>query len=643
VRLFTRRLHLASALTAGLLALACADRTATAPQAGGTGPFDVVVGVGTPAIHPGDEIRLSVDVTAPASLSVSDARVYLTGLGWDDTLVLPVPGPGSFGYDVSGRIPNGPFAGPLDVTAVARLGTAVDTGRGRVLVSDDGPPQVSWIMFTAGPEPADSMAVSMVVTDVAGIASVTFRVSGAALYQHVVPAPLEDEFGTTWRWMVPATTRLGDSLFVDAVVADAFGFKTTRTLRARLEDRRGPALTVTRSPAVFDAMLPWRAPVYFPGDTMTVTVSAQDHFGVAWLAWRLRSLGIGDSTPGGDTTAALTWRVPVTAALDGPGREVEFVARDSSGNETTRTLTVDFADATVRSFEVLRLGWRDPWSSAVYEPKHGWALIQDGGIRMLSLAPFQHVGTASLTTNSFGLDVLPGGDTAVVGSMQGWALNRVPIGQTPVAITASAPQPVPYQPFGLRATSDGQVVISGATISLGDPGRVVFVDAATWNPTIRTVPGFQRLLTASADRTLLVSYDEQGRVTTYRPATDSFSTVTMLAAGIPSVDAHGTLVLIRNRLYDASLRFLRNVGPPNYDERWSILSADGQYAWFTIWPGLHKVRVSDGVTVERIFTPEVMETLLEAPDRERMLVGGWNSTTLVDLSPGGILRAPAAR
>ena len=636
-----------AALVAAAL-LSCGDDPPTAPSPDSSGRLNVFLELNNAFIYPGQDLAMIVGVTPPEGQTVSAAKVILSGL-FQDSLDLEVPGPGAFAYRVTLHTSNGPIEGTVNVLAVARLGTAADTARGAFQVIDDGPPTIKELFIHAGPEPGDTMKVAVIAVDGAGITKMSYRVRGAVNATDSMTFTDVDEIAKTILIYVPPAVSLGESLTVDVVVYDSFGKTTSRTLGARVADLKPPTITANLSPGPYDS-LAWRAPAYFVGDTVELTAQARDNFGLGWVGWRLRwydmDAGRGDSVLVRDTVASVAWRVPVTGEMEGENRSIAFFARDSSGSETVRVRNVQFVEGVRRAFQVLPFAppaWNPP-AGYVYSPERGFVLsLIIGDVVGFSADPFRRLaGTVRLGTNGASLDLAPDGLTAWAVSVLGPTLHQIQAGSASLSVVRRFEVSVPYPVWGMRITSDNRALLSGAIGSAGDPGQVAFVDLATGSVTLRQVAGFPRHVTSSTNGSLLVGFDGTGRAMAYDVATDSFGSAHVVSPGVPSLTADGALVLIQNRLYDRSLQFLRNVGPSDYDGRSSVISADGAYAYFCRWPGFHKVRVSDGTLVEKVFLPDFSPYVLELADRDRLLVIGMNAYALLDLSPGGVV-SPSSR
>lgn len=623
--------------------LGCGDDPPTAPSPSSSGRVNVFLELNNAFVYPGQELAMIVSVTPSEGQTVSAAKVILSGL-LSDSLDLEVPGPGAFAYRITLRSRNGPVEGTVNVLAVASLGTAADTARGAFQVIDDGPPTIKEFFIHAGPEPGDTMKVAVIAVDGAGITTMSYRVRGAVNATGSMTFTDVDEIAKTFLVYIPPTVSLGDSLTVDVTVYDSFGKTSSRTLGARVADLKPPTITANLGPGPYDS-LAWRPPTHFVGDTVELTAQARDNIGLGWVGWRMEGYGPGtghgDSALVRDTVSSATWRVPVTSDMEGEFRPIVFFARDSSGNETVRVRDVLFVDGVRRAFQMLPFAppaWNPP-AGYVYSPERGFVLsLIIGSVVGFSAEPFRRLaGMIQLATNGASLDLAPDGLTAWAVSVLGPTLHQIQADGASLSVVRRFEVSVPYPVWDMRITSDNRAVLSGAIGSAGDPGQLAFVDLATASVTLRSVAGFPRHLTSSADGSLLVGFDGTGRAMTYDVAGDSFGSPHVVSPGVPSLTADGALILIQNRLYDRTLQLLRNVGPTDYDGLASVISADGALAYFFRWPGYHALRVSDGTLVEKVYLPDWSHGMLELSDRGRMLVIGANVYTLLDTGPGGVV------
>jgi hypothetical protein len=621
------------------LPLGCGGDPPTAPVAPPSGPVKIAASFYPSGIFPGQETILTVTVAAPDGQAVTEAKVVFSGL-LNDTVLLPTPNPGNFGYTIRITTTTGPFEGRIDAMGVARLGSSADTARTSLTIIDDGPPHFDNLFFHVFPSPGDTMNVAFVAKDVAGIAQMSYHIHGALDISDGNTYPLPPEIAVQVLRFIPRSVQLGDSVIVDVSVWDGFGKKTTSTIRTVVADFRAPDLTATLSPGPYDSLLPWRRSARFVGDTIVATYQVRD-FKVAWVGWQIPDLGLGDSVAVGDTAYAGTLRVPVTARMDGPGRLFTIFARDSSQNRAVKSVLLDFVDATRRAFQVAGPGFAGEPPDAVVSPQRGVVLIVGGGLKVVTIAPFASFGNVPGLIYSFAVDIAPGGDSAWVADGNGSKLDELRLDPMPVAIVDSSMfMHVPYAAQALRITTDRRALFSGDLGPTRDPGIVTFVNLVTGVHSNQSVTGFPNRVTSSQDRSLFVGFDGSGHVMTYAPATNQFGPAKFIAAGRPSVDAFGSLVLVHNVLYDGALNYLRTLGPLAFASASSIISADGQYGYFAVWPGYQKVRISDGAVVEKVFVPNV-DFLMEIPGQDRLLVFGQPVFSLVDLSPGGVV--PAAR
>jgi hypothetical protein len=144
---------------------------------------------------------------------------------------------------------------------------------------------------------------------------------------------------------------------------------------------------------------------------------------------------------------------------------------------------------------------------------------------------------------------------------------------------------------------------------------------------------------SSLDHTLLLGRDPtEIQMRLYDAATDLFGRPDPTPFCPPALSPDGAWLLSCNKLYDRSFTFVRNVADDVFNATGGMFSADGLYAYYIRWPGIQKVRISDGVVVEKIFSPDNFPSrLIELPGLNKMLVIGFSSFAVIDLSPAAVV------
>jgi hypothetical protein len=627
-----------------VLLAACSSDKVAGPVGPSHSVHVTLTNLGSPTVHPGDLISLRVEVKLSAGDIATSAVIRTAGL-FADTLNLPIPGQGDFAYNISVQLNRGPFAGDIIFTAAARIGTVADSATARVLVADDGNPTLD-VQVLSGPEPGDTMLVLVVARDAAGISFLTVSGAGVIGVYDNTPYAYVAEAAQAYRFYIPPTTAIGAPVTLTVTAHDAFNNMTTQLVQRSVNDLHAPTMTDTLSAGRYDSIVPFRERAYFVGDTFGITYHVRDNRKLGWVGFRLGAVfyDVADSVAVTGTSVDTTIRFPVTPAMEGQDRIMRIFVRDSVGNLLEDTQWRDFVDGTRRAFEIISRPAAGVFDAAYSQAAGQVAVLSNNAVTVLAVQPLRLVGSVATPGAAVSVDVVPGVDTAWAATRAsggGTSLHAVALGAAPsvarvVAVAGGNPASM------MRVTSNNRAVIT-ALASFMPTGSATFVDLATGLSSQRPASAFAYGVAASGDHKLLVGYDDyNGQMMTYDVARDSFGLVTNYPAAIPSsprfsVDGAGNQILVVNRLYSRSLSPLGNVGSA-YGNDASFLSADGQYAYFQRFPGLHKVRLSDGALVEKVFSPDGFPgRFVELPDRNRMLIIGGNSYVIIDLSPAGVL------
>ena len=233
------------------------------------------------------------------------------------------------------------------------------------------------------------------------------------------------------------------------------------------------------------------------------------------------------------------------------------------------------------------------------------------------------------------IDILLGGDTAVVTFAGSGALGIIDLTVTPPQFTtlplADAGYPT-REPYMVRAVAPNRVFIMLARADAQPDSSVYEVDFATGNQRLRGDLMQFGGLWRSGDGTYLLHQGQQG--TAYRTSTDQFTVLTDNPPGErPAMDSTGSRMLIRRRLYDDMLQPIGDLLP---EERFPVigwaLAPDAETAFFTAEASytVEPVRVSDLSRGPRMFVPAFDARLLMVLNDGRLLL---HLNRLVVLTP----------
>jgi hypothetical protein len=389
------------------------------------------------------------------------------------------------------------------------------------------------------------------------------------------------------------------------------------------------------------------------GDTLVVAdeavilAGATDDRALAWVGYRLGPpIDAADSAPATGTLDDEVFHLQLSGAAAGQSTLIIF-ARDSAGNlaqsafdpvtvldqtrrptdlvvglnphVSTTSALADMAMDTTR--RILFLAQRDS----------GWIEFNslDGALSSPGIIPTPYPPT--------GLDLTPDGSTLVLG------FNTPGLGETTFGAvdltggnftldTTHFELASQIPPFDLGGVNHLVVVSSGRVFAALNTGTVLEYDPGTVSGQFRQdlgpVPN-EATVTTSGDRATMLVYLEGSccpfLASVYRVAGDAFSppaptlnTIEFFAS--TTADLTGSRFLIGNQFFDGTLTSLGPVPASDAIGSQTALSPDGTFAYFLTGYGYQKVRVSDGVTVERVRLLELPLALKIAPDGSRLVL-----------------------
>jgi hypothetical protein len=399
---------------------------------------------------------------------------------------------------------------------------------------------------------------------------------------------------------------------------------------------RGGDVTAPGVSATEDA--PAGDSVYVPGDTIQIAVDADDNQQLAWVGYRIGDPGRGsDSVPATGRHFSHTFAAPTAAPWSG---DIMVFARDADGTP----VQIDSLLPTLTGY--VRHPTHDfpltaPVTDIAYDAKrHVIYVSQRDSQRVVALSLDTYTYGTSLAMPSFpsGVDVTPGGDSLLVALSRFASLGVVDLTQNPLVVdTIQLPFDTLRLLKALRIASNGRALVSFKSLS-GFDGALDY-DLATGAAHLRTDVGIGGqawepvVIARSPDRTKLV-YVQTSLVPgvpaqVYNPASDAFGgTVGTVDQSAPSVGASTDRFLIGGTVYSSSLTPIKVVFPGSPVSRWPVtaISTDGLYLYVADpgvpgapGPGYSKVRVSDGVVLERVRLPTPATRLTPLPDGHTLI------------------------
>jgi hypothetical protein len=595
----------------------------------GPAPAVVASGLAPDSTAPGGEAQFSVTARPRDGTRLTRFDVHFSGV-IEDTLHLPVEGDGEIGFLITLTLPRLPLEGRLGIQAVAAVGAAVGESDTLFLrVADRTPPSVGVDMsgvWSTGVEPGDSVTVQFLARDNAGVEVVSITVSGVTQVSKSFQFPYPDQASGAFRFLVPGTARLGDSAIVQTIAIDMVNQRDTVLTAVRLVDGRGPDLIASlQSPR---PTRPFGYPLFLVGDTLRLTVTAQDARGVAWIGFALDDPPIRDSVPGTGLRDSAVFEVTLAPTADRQLSGVYAFAYDTIGNLGAGYQSVSLFAGTERPARVLD---SPDFATAVYDWKRDRFYVVEGSsaIAIVPRATFTRQGALTVPGLPFGLDLSESGDSLLVTLPAATALGVFDLRLDPPAFST-----IPLTGLGFRWPGALAVGAGGRSLLalLLQPGTA---DSAAYLLALGS--GAQRRLAGvprpgpvvrSFDRSLVLMTGPDVTVV-YRPGADSVELRSAL--GEASVDSLGTRILAGSVLYDGAFAPVGQVqlsGP-------AAISVDGTsihvgsglpFAWY----GLATIRASDGALVDRVFTPVGVTRVFPISGSRAVLIYGGGRLAIIE-------------
>jgi len=620
------RFSLLPLLTA-ILVVACGENT-VGPD---TNQVQIDLRLSADSVPPGGRIDIDLRVVSiRAAHRIDRVELEVSGI-YEERDSLPTGPLGGLRYLGTFTIPRLPIEGSMFVQVFAWSGKEMEGSVKREVRVRDGRPPTAYLeigLDTSAAEPGDSVAIRYGAEDDAGIASLELQFLGAAavtLSRTVTPP--EPAVADTFLLPVPTDVVLGDSVDVLLVAHDLFG--KTDTVRGAF------AVTDLTPPEVTGAIIaPGRSfngrPLLLLDDSVHLRADATDGRGLTWIGYVAAPLGLSDSisASGRSQTSDLGFRIAPPGA-DTVGNVLVLFARDSVGNRTEYPLAAQLVGGVERQLDTV-VGSHDPFSATPTD----WALdakrdrvlvVQGEVVEVADLASMAVTDTIQPPGTPHAIDILLGGDSAVVTFAGSGALGIIDLTVTPLQFTTLPLVDAGYparEPYMVRAVAPNRVFIMLARAD-GQPDSSVYeVDFATGNQRLRGDLMQFGGLWRSRDGTYLLHQGQQGIA--YRTSTDQFTVLTDNPPGErPAMDSTGSRMLILRRLYDDMLQPIGDLLP---EERFPVtgwtLSPDAGTAYFAALNSytVEPVRVSDLSRGPRMFVPASYAKLLMVLNDGRLLL-----------------------
>ena len=568
----------------------------------------------------------------------SIARIHDQTAAWILTATIPFSLKMRFSYGMSG----GPVASS------------------EVLVScapplPSGPPPTITLQdqVDTAPEPGDTLHLNYVATSSVGLWQSLIHVTGPCELRVSFPERAEHTVTRDVAVPLPATCGLGVPVSVTASVFDARLQETFASVTLPvLVDHRPPRLTVgVSTPYNVAARLPNFAGYLFTGDTLTFSVTAIDNRAIHGVYWELLPAGLRDSILGSDSGLSRYVNVPIPAGWSG-GIQLRLVAKDALGNVSDTLASRPGAIQVGPTVSPPATVTHIPGGIAAlaFDTKRGLIyLLQGSKIAIFSPASLSILGTIALPDSAVALDLSPSGDSIVTALANSRALGIVDLTQgsptlktVPLMTLDSS-----YRLLDMRVASTGRALITAIRVD-SSWTRLFSYELATGTLRRRldaADPGYSAnaRLERSIDGRVIIVNGSYAAFERYDANSDSFEpaqTARIQDARL-SLDSTAAHVAVYGDLYDASLQYVRTVGPALSQYGPDAISPDGLTHYLDlVWQsgnyGIGRSRVSDGSMIDHIAQRILIDFLRVSPDGSTLVVVGSDVSgpliELIDLS-----------
>jgi hypothetical protein len=473
-------------------------------------------------------------------------------------------------------------------------------------------------------EPGESLEFGWAATDNAGIVKTVVRTSGAVATVDSLTHDSRLGVDLSVSIPVPADARLGALVHFQLTAVDYRGNAATlEPPPVPVADRTRPAVTASLGPHPFGPTLEG-LPTYLTGDTLRLRVAGQDERALAWVGWRFLprpgASWLADSVRVASDSAA--WETEIVVQAGWQSTALSGFARDSAGNDAEAPLEVLVYDAIRRPYVPVSDNYIGRVTDFVYDADRQrlYLTVPDSGwLAVLDVATGTFLPAIPVPGSPLSLDQVPSGDSLIVVLDLTPQLAVVALAGTSPTVSVlplTSLDPSQNEPAHIRVANNGKVFV---LCRYGDGAYVVDLTTGEQGP----YPdfGWGQGIFASKHRGALVSYSAWGFV--YRTATDSVNTYPYIdLSAPPDIDASGTFMLARDRLYDLGFAYLGSLAVPGQVLAGAYaLSWDGSVAYYSV-EGIHgyrKVSTSDGARLEHVAFGGVPDRLDEVGDGRYLL------------------------
>lgn len=510
--------------------------------------------------------------------------------------------------------------------AIAQFGCGLDLD-----IATPPRPVVSAVTIQAPApfEPGNSFTVSYVASADGGLWHTSVIIDGAYHTVETIAERLTRETVRTVELTVPPGITLGVPIDVSVEAVDAFGQISTpvSTRSAPLVDVTPPSLMrVTTSFGLEPGVDAWLVGQYGVGDTLQLFVITSDNQELGELILDVGSDRSIIALEGSYRQETVKIDVP-SHWIGAPGMSIQVT--DAQGLLGPRHVA---HPDSIRVFPVATrptASWSAPstFNGAAWDDVRDrlYVMAEDEAkLFVISTATMSLDRLIPLPSQAGGVDFTPSGDSLVVtlpdrGIVA--VIDLVTDDMTEIALAdAGLTQPGPVLVItnsrALVAARDAGGEIRLALIDLAD-GTVISTNLLPGHSAWRI------RMARSADRSVVGALGNEGCLIVYDVMTDRFSScfTTGSPTGPLSADATGSRFLVAGQIIDVASRTRRTPdwGVSPYGVNVSAFSADDESLYLSHVKGLTRVRISDGVALERVTHPMIYGLVLPSPDGNRLL------------------------
>ncbi len=628
-------------VAAGILALACGSDQATEPEptdneedeAPSTGGLSVSVAATPDTVSPGDTAFAIVEASPMDRLD----QLTLTVDGViSGTVTLPKSSRIVVGVDV----PTGHVEGMLAFTVTASNAWGSAAASDTVTVHDIVPPTASLSLRTAV-QPGSSLDVTLSAHDNGTVTRTVLTASGA-----VSAADTMDHSAIITSHElsieIPDDVAMGDSVIVQALVQDFSGLTATARSRVSVTDIWAPAVTARVEPNGFETH-PNGLELYVPGDTIRLTITAQDDRRLAWIGFECpgASYGVRDSVAAGGTADSASFEIVVGDGWESDWYGIDVFARDSVGNRNDGVARVALFDGIRREYERVVGHYIGLITDMAYDPKRNLLYMSQADslrIAVLSLSDLSFQTYIRSEEPPAGLDLTLSGDSLLIALLESPYVGVIDLTQPQLFVDTLR---LEYLNHPQRAPTDVKIAANNkAFFSLENragqfDSTGYMVDLGTGEQRLLAEIGWPSPIARSGDRSVVV-YLVQADAVIYHVSNDEFQSLRVYLDGSPIVNYSGDHVLLRTVLYDIQFNRVLDLAEgfwPAPQIRPSF-SSNGTTAFIALKDelGYRELSVPDGAPVSRVVLPFFLDGFLAVSEEQLLVFCGLGAPcAVVDL------------